>query len=256
MPITIIKKVYDYCTYNKKYFAFIFVLLLISSAIREYFYNNYDNVTLIFIRILTSIIVFGYGMCITRDRINEGIRLPKIVIKDILYLGIKCSIVYSVYIIVQGFILDIACRPLDFPPFNLEEMLLELPETLNMLYGHDPTNTIIFIIVGSILFYISAFFMEIGLARLADSRSILSAFNILAIKRNIDDFGWRNYIKDYTLIIVTIVILTYIQSINFPHSTINYLIEMILSIMIFATQYLGIGAVYCDIKKKNMVANK
>ena len=90
--------------------------------------------------------------------------------------------------------------------------------------------------------------MEIALAKLADTGSLRAAFNLMSIKRSIDVFGWRNYAKDCTLIILTIVILSYLISFNIPFNFIDSIIDMFLSFLIFVTQYLGIGAVYCQIK--------
>ena len=96
--------------------------------------------------------------------------------------------------------------------------------------------------------YVFSFFMETALARLADTNSIRKSFNFLEIKKNIDAIGWRNYAKEYTLIIVTIVFLSYLSAFSLPFSFLDSLVDMFLSFLIFATQYLGIGAVYSKIK--------
>ena len=86
------------------------------------------------------------------------------------------------------------------------------------------------------------------MARLADTKSLFSAFNFKAIYRSIELFGWRHYARDLTSIVVAIVILTFIQN-NLPEFFgIDLLLWMLLGVLIFATQYLGIGAVYCNIK--------
>ena len=90
--------------------------------------------------------------------------------------------------------------------------------------------------------------MEIALAKLADTKSILPALNLLSIKRSIDVIGWRNYAKDCTLIVLTIVILSYFVSHDINFIFIDSIMDMFLSFLIFVTQYLGIGAVYCQIK--------
>ena len=55
-------------------------------------------------------------------------------------------------------------------------------------------------------------------------------------------------IMQETSIVVAIVILTFIQN-NLPEFFgIDLLLWMLLGVLIFATQYLGIGAVYCNIK--------
>ena len=90
--------------------------------------------------------------------------------------------------------------------------------------------------------------MEIALAKVADTKSIWSALNLVSIKRSIDVIGWRNYAKDYTLIVFVIVFLSHLISYDVPFSFLDSIIDMFLSFFIFATQYLGIGAIYCEIK--------
>ena len=71
----------------------------------------------------------------------------------------------------------------------------------------------------------------------------------MAIWRSIKIFGFRKYVLDYTSLIVAIVVLTLLQSVNLLSDILlDNLWEMIFGFLIFATQYLGIGAVYCDIK--------
>lgn len=154
----------------------------------------------------------------------------------------------AIYLSVQEVILSLACSSLGFPLFDLEEMLLNWSDTIHMLFQHEPINTILFVVFGSILFYITTFFMEIALAKLADTNKILSALDLMSIKRSIDIVGWRNYTKDYTVIVLAIVILSYLISYDIPFTLIDSIIDMFLSFLIFVTQYLGIGAVYCKIK--------
>jgi len=226
------------------------MLLFISSLLQNYIQSTGNAWEIYIIQMLVVVSVAGYGMVITRDRINHGKRLPKIQIKDIAIFGVKSSIVISIYLFVQGYILNLVCSPLEFPPFDLEDMLLNWSETMHLLFTHNPIDTLLFLIVGSVLFYIFSFFMEIALAKLADTNSIMSSFNIVSIKRSIDVIGWKNYAKDYTLIVVTIVFLSYLSSFELPFSLLDSLIDMFLSFLIFATQYLGMGAVYCNIKDK------
>lgn len=94
----------------------------------------------------------------------------------------------------------------------------------------------------------TTFFMEIALAKLADTNSILEAFNLLSLKRSIDVIGWKTYAKDYTIIVLTIVILTELICIDIPFTFLDSIIDTILSFFVFATQYIGIGATYCHIK--------
>lgn len=248
MPHVIMKKVWEYCSYNKSFLLFILALCFVSSLIQNYVFINGDNTQWMILQVIVFVSVTGYGMVITRSRINHGKRLPKIEIKDIEVLGIKATIVMLVYICIQTVILENACSLFEFPPFDLKHMLLFWRDTLNMFFNHDPVNTVLFVIFGSILFYVTTFFMEIALAKLADTDNILKAFNLLSIKRSIDVIGWKNYAKDYTLIVLTIVILTELIYIDLPYTFLDSIIDTILSFFVFATQYLGIGAIYCTIK--------
>lgn len=248
MPFNIIKKVWDYCSYNIWFLLFIFILLFISEIIQDYVRIMVHPVLWSLIQIVIFTLMSGYGMLITRDRIRHGVRLPKIIFKDVIFLGVKATIVYALYLWVQGRFLDFVCSPLDFPMFDLESMLFNWHDTIRMLFYHNPIKTLIFLVLGAVIFYSMSFFMEIALARLADTRSILQAFNFVAIKRNIDLLGWENYAKEYTVIVVSIVILLYLQSFQLPHQMIDNLVDIFLGFLIFTTQYLGIGAAYCKVK--------
>lgn len=248
MPWNRMKRVMEYCTYNKAFFCLVLVLFGVLNYIM-----NLDSAniwTVYILSLICYIVISGYGMTITRDRINEGFRLPKIQIKDVLNLGLKASLVSIVYMLVQEHLLEFICNPMDFPLFDLEDMLLDLSETIHLFFTHNPIDTLIFIVVGAILFYITVFFMEIALARLADTGRLISAFNLLGIKEDIDLMGWRNYAKDYTLIVIAIVLFCYLKLLVIPVSELNFIWDTILDLFIFATQYLGIGAVYSQVKIK------
>ena len=110
MPIFKMKKVWDYCTSNKAFFLLIFILFIVSNC-AQYIYVDSNSTILIMGIVLTNVILWGYGMAITRDRINNGVRLPKIMIKDVLVLGIKSFIVFVVYIIFRELSWTVyACR--------------------------------------------------------------------------------------------------------------------------------------------------
>ena len=255
MPHVILKRVWDYCSYNKYFLAFIFALLFISSLIQNYVRVNGDYNDWVLLQTLVFISVSGYGMSITKSRINHGKRLPKIIIKDVIILGIKSAIIISIYIFIQGMILGYFCHSLDFPVFDLQTMLMNWSDTLHILFAHNPAYTVLFIIFGAILFYVTSFFAEIALAILADTNSILAALNLLSIKRSIDVLGWGNYAKEYTLIILTIVFLSYLVALNIPFTFLDSIVDMFLSFLIFATEFLGIGAVYCRIKDLESAAS-
>lgn len=252
MPLIKIKKVWNYCTYNKPFF----LLVLILYAVLNYISDSYGNTSDVLIWLIVSIIsivIMGYGMTITRDRINNGIRLPKILIKDVLVLGVMSFIVYIVYMEIQGYILNLICSPFNFPNFELEELLLDLPNTIHLLYTHNPMYTMIFVVAGGTLFYITSFFIEIAIARLADTGSILTAFNLREIKRNISSIGWGHYAKEYTLIVIAIVIFSSACHLDTSFDILNYLWFVLLNFLGFTTQFLGIGAIYSEIKEKEQI---
>ena len=226
MPLVKMKKVWTYCTYNKPFFLLILLLYGILNFFQDVYGDTGDGWMLL-ILFAVSILIIGYGMTITHDRINNGVRLPKIMIKEVMVLGVKSYIVFIV---------------------ELEEMLLDLPNTLNMLISHNHVHAIIFVVVGSILFYITSFFMEIAIARLADTGRILSAFNFSGIKNNIETIGWLHYTKDYTLIILAIFLFGSLSYVEIPNIILNYIWIIILNFLIFVTQFLGIGAIYSEIK--------
>jgi hypothetical protein len=215
--------------------------------------ENYDdsNVPIIFsVSFLLNLLLCGYGMTIARDRMNGGVRLPKLMIKDVLVFGIQSTIISIIYIVVQGFILDFICSPLNFPAFDLEEMLTNLPHTIHSLFHHNPVNTLIFLILGSIIFYITSFFMEIALARLADTGNLISAFNLVGIKEDINAIGKWNYVKEFTIIVLAIALFTALKYIVIPVPILNYIWDVLLAFLIFVTQFWCIGAIYSVVKEK------
>lgn len=252
MPLSKMKTIWNYCTYNKSFF----LLILILFVPFEYFFDIHadsDSIISLLIVLVIGVILCGYGMAITRDRMNNGFRLPKIMIKDILVYGITSYIVYAAYLIVQGLILDLLSSPLNFPEFDLEDLLLELPDTIHTLFSHNPIEAFTFVVLGCIIFYITSFFMEIGLARLADTGSIITAFNLKSIKKDIDIIGWEKYTIDFTNIILAIVFFSALKYIVIPIDILNYAWDVFLDFLVFVAQFWGIGDIYRSIKKKSPI---
>lgn len=240
------REVWDYCTYNMPFFILILSLFVLLNYIQDYYKN--PNEYLVFVVVFFIIaLIYGYGMLIARDRINGGVRLPKIIIKDVFVLGVKSTIVFMIYLYVQGVIMHGISAPLNFPDFELEELLLNLPHTMGLVFSHNPVDSLMFFAVGAILFYILAFFMEIGLARLAYTGRILSAFNLLDIKRDIDLIGWKHYAKEYTVMIISIVVFLYLGNMNLPDLFLDYVWNTVMFLFAFATQFLGIGGIYSEV---------
>ena len=92
--------------------------------------------------------------------------------------------------------------------------------------------------------------MEISLARLADRGRLRDAFDLISIKRCIDTIGWRHYAIDYTKIIVSIMILAYLQRGIGIFGILNGLTDLIFGILIFIIEFIGIGKVYQEYKIK------
>lgn len=88
MPFNIIKDSYKYCTENIPFFVFVLILMFGSSFI----INLVDSV--IVGPVIVSILMMGYGLQVTRDIIQGGNRLPKIMPKDIFLFGIKGYVLF------------------------------------------------------------------------------------------------------------------------------------------------------------------
>lgn len=260
MPLTVLKEVWEYISENKKSLIIIFIAMTAVNYSLKYLTNYYTDIPaymIIFnlILILTAVILTGYGLTITQDIINYGTRLPKIEIKEILFFGIPGTIIIYLFYTAQEYIIKFLCVPLNFPEFDLEELLVNLPETLHMLHSHSPVDFVIFIVVGSILYYLTSFFMEVAIAKFADTKKFLHSFNIYEIFRDIHALGWYDYGKEFTLILLAMVILTYIQNIHVGNAAIDFIIYYTFDFGVFVTQFMGIGMAYRNIKakvKKNM----
>ena len=248
MPIKIIKGSFEYCTENKLFFIFVLLLFFLCNFLID------NSVSIILVPIIIQLIMVGYGLQVSQDIINGGIRLPKIMPKKVISLGIKGMIVILFYVEIQIFILALVSLNLNFPQFELEELILQYNETIHLFMTHDHISCLIFIISGFIVVYITSFFMEMALARLADGGSIKNAFNFPRIKHAIDVIGWKNYTWGYTKIIIAIVILTHLLNYRIPIQPIDTVVDSILSLLIFIIEFMGIGHVY-KVYKENKLNN-
>lgn len=186
----------------------------------------------------------GYGLVVTQDIINGGTRLPKLETRNILNFGIKGNIIFSFYAFIQALLLAVVSMGINFPPFKIEELILNFNETLNLFFTHDMVSCTIFIVSGCIIVYITTFFMEIALARLADGGKLKNAFNFPRIKHAIDIIGWRKYAWGYTKIILSIVIVTFIIRYSIPIWFVDSIVDAVLSFLVFIIEFIGIGNVY------------
>ncbi|WP_298501209.1 AarF/UbiB family protein [uncultured Methanobrevibacter sp.] len=112
--------------------------------------------------LIVLLIVLGYGLKITQDVINGGKSLPKIKFNELINFGLKGAVVYTFYLTIQVSVLGLISILLDFPIFELKEFILNISETISLLYEHDPVIFIIFILLGLITVYVTVFFMEIA----------------------------------------------------------------------------------------------
>ena len=238
MPFNIIKDSYKYCTENIPFFVFVLILMFGSSFI----INLVDSV--IVGPVIVSILMMGYGLQVTRDIIHGGNRLPKIMPKDIFLFGIKGYVLFFFYATIQSILLTIISSRLNFPDVEIKDLVLNFSNTLHMLRTHDPVSFTIFIVSLIIVVYVTTFFMELSLARLADGGRLRDSFHFRRIKHAIDIIGWRKYTWDYTKIITSIIVLTYLVNYNIPSDLVATVVDSILSFLIFVIEFIGIGNIY------------
>lgn len=257
MPIKRLKKVWNYCTYSIPFFIFVLILIFLLNSLSDFSLNIkggwFKYIESWMIQAIVTVFATGYGLSITRDRINHGYRLPKIIPKEILILGIKGCIVYMVYFTFQFYILNYIASIYEFPLFTLEEFLLDFSDNFHILVYADHKNALTFFSLSGIIFYITTFFGETGLAKLADTKSLSLAFNLNSVYKSISLLGWKNYAMDITSITIAIVILGYLGSLELFNSWINTIWGTFFGFLMYVTQYLGIGAIYSKIKDKSVL---
>lgn len=137
---------------------------------------------------------------------------------------------------------------LNFPEFDLEELILNLGETISLFYEHDPLSFILFIFLWLVVVYVTVFFMEIALAILADGGKLKEAFNFYKIRDIISIIGWNRYAIDYTKIVLAVVILVFINGLFKSYDGINIIMAVITDILAFIVEYRGIGNIYNEYK--------
>lgn len=243
MPLDIIEDIWKYTTNNKTFLLIILVLFYLFCMFMQIFDEMRISYAL-YLSMIPYIFIAGYGMAITKDVIDNGKRLPKILIKDVIVLGIKSTVVFIVYLSVQGIFFALVSSLFNFPIIDVEDLLLDFFETAPLLFHHNLVNTLIFIVVDFAVFYFTMFFMEMGLAKLADTGRFLDAFNLIKIKKIIDIIGWRLYAKHYTVIIFLLWVFSLLIDVETPFFVLDYIFKVFLGLLLFITQYWGIGAVY------------
>lgn len=245
MPIRIIEDSFKYCIKNKLFFCLIVLLLFINNCI-------ITTTNSLLAVIISLILVIGYGLQVTQDIINGGTELPKVMPKKMIIFGVKGIIVFLFYFTIQGIFLAIIAAILHFPELEIEELILRYNETINLFWSHNPLSFVMFIVFEFIIIYSTSFFMELSIAKLADGGSIKNTLNFLKIKHAIDVIGWKDYSWDYTKIILSVVILTFLSQYHISITIVDNIFSTILRLLIFIIQFMGMGYVYKVYKENKL----
>lgn len=258
MPLKRLKFTGDYTVSNIRNFIIILLLILVSNIIKSN-YNpmNDDMLYIPYILIaLLTLITQGYGLLVTKDTMYEGTKLPDIKIWKSIVLGIKSFIVVIIYSSIQITVFSLVADIFDFPYIQIGEGTIHLENISTLFYNHGSVDTILFAIFVIVVMYTFTFFMEISLARLADKEKLSSALNILSIGKCINTIGWIHYASDYTKLIMAIAILAYIKyGMDFILVD-NLIMDLIIGVLIFIIQFIGIGAIYKEYKIKSAMQSK
>ena len=239
MPIEVFKGSLKYCLGNIKSFLLVFLsffLFEISLFIFDDFF--------ICLLIIAAVLISGYCIQVIEDVINGGTRLPEMKLKKMIVFGAKSLVIVGFYFIIQVSLLGIVALILNFPLFDLEELVLKPQHTLNMIYGHGLGSFIIFLILGFVIYYVTIFFMELSLAKLADGGQLRKSFNFSKIKRAIDIIGWKNYTVGYTKIIIVIIFLAYVNKIFTGFTGLALIVDSLTLLTTFIVESRGMGRVY------------
>ncbi|MBQ2652276.1 MAG: DUF4013 domain-containing protein [Methanobrevibacter sp.] len=248
MPIDIVKGSLKYCMENKLFFLFVLIIF----AVIEYLFDIVNTPISGFTSLLFAILVMGYGLQIIKDVIDGGTRLPKIMPKKVIILGFKGSVIHLFYMGIQIFLLASVAVNLNFPVFEIEEFFLEYHNTILLIFNHDAVSCIIFVVSGFVITYVTSFFMELSLARLADGGQLRKSFNFRRIKHAIDLIGWKNYTIGYSKIIFIILVFSHIEAFFDQFYGLNGVMGVLSFFVIFIIEYRGMGnvyKVYTDLKK-------
>lgn len=251
MPIKRLKYTFNYCIQNIPTFILVLVLIFLLNNLNDY-YDLFEGNHLLIIYIVTLFLfstLHGYGLMVTRDNINNGSSLPKLLFFKSFVLGIKSVIITGIYAVVQYVLYHSISVIFELPVITVEEGEISISNIGSLFNAHNSLDTMLFFIFICISIYLFTFFLEISLARLADKGSLLDALNIKDIVNCINTIGWGNYTVDYTKIILSIAILSYL-SYGIRLMGDHHIIEMIIGLIIFLIQYIGIGKIYRIYKDK------
>lgn len=243
MPNSMLKGSVKYCTENKIFFLYVLAQFILF----ELLLNNVGGL-MKSTSLIVLLVVLGYGLKVTQDVINGGTSLPKIKLNELLDFGIKGTVVYTFYLTIQASALGLISLMFHFPEFDLEELILNLHETIELFFEHDPISFVLFIILGLLVVYGTIFFMEIALAILADGGTLKEAFDFPKIKEIIGIIGWKEYSADYTKIVAAVVILVFINGLFTSYGVLGIIIRVLTDMLAFLVEYRGIGNIYREYK--------
>lgn len=251
MPLKKLKYTYEYCRSNIGSFILVLMMIFLTDQINAHYYSLEVEIKFIMVILATCItlIFHGYGLVVTKDNIDGGISLPKLPVYKSFVFGIKSTILFSVYATIQYIIYSSVSIIFELPFIEMEEGKIAISNVNTLFIAHNGFETIIFFIFVIISIYVFTFFMEISLARLADKNSILDSLNVAALVKCINTIGWGHYAIDYTKLILAISILAYMKfGLNIMVS--HPIIDLIIGLLIFIIQYIGIGRIYHEYKVK------
>lgn len=234
-----LKTSFNSCLASKKRTAIFIALILFFAII-----IGLDNVPYSWgIAAIGYVLYVSYGMQFAGELISDREFLPKFDFKAI-PIGIKALIVLWVYGALQALILWGISTLFNFPSFEFEKFFLEFSETFHLILTHSPVDTVLFFALSIVITYIFGFFMEIALAHLVDNGSLVDAFNFKLLKHYIDHIGWVEYVKDYTAVVLALLIISSFEFIP----VLEFLTSSISCMLIFMVEFGAINVIYKKMK--------
>lgn len=230
-----LKNSFNCCMANKKHTVMFILLIFLFAFIFGLLDGIYAGIAIVIYIVLYN----SYGMQLTREVINGREELPKFNFKDI-KLGIWATIIFAIYIVIQTLFLAAISFLFDFPRFEIEEFVFNFQETFHLIYNHNPISSLLFFALSIVILYITVFFLEIALAQLADGGSLRNSFNLKLLKEYIEKIGWYNYAKDYTIVLIILLILTLLEF----APIFNDVLSIFSYILIFIVEFCAIGLIF------------
>lgn len=170
------------------------------------------------ISIIATLIIYGYGLDITRKTIALESEIPDFNWAKDIVDGIKLLIVEIVYYIIPVIITVIVAYVTG--AFNYLIQII----SYSMLYGSANaipqsvlssalTSFLIVFFVGAILFIIFTLLVVIAIGKLAETGSLGAAINMKDIFNKIGEIGWGNYIVWMVVYVVIVFVIAIVLGI-------------------------------------------